>query len=287
MTTSVFKSPEARERFRAVYNGILSSLPFERRYVDTSFGPTFLLQAGAPEKPPVVVLHGSCSNSVFMTQELLGLSDNHAVFAPDIIGEAGNSGDRRPDLKSGGYALWLREVFSALGLPSAALVGNSLGGWLALQFAATYPELVTSLALIAPGGLSGQHEETLRKAVAMIRDPSSNQSPTMDAAIIGEAALPKEVIDFMNLILEVYTPITEVLPTCTDAQLKRLTMPVLFVGGVNDAILNMRDAARRLEAVLPHADVRLLEGTGHIILNAVDYIRPFLEKGAAHDSITP
>jgi pimeloyl-ACP methyl ester carboxylesterase len=276
MSTSVFKSEEAREGFLAVYNGILSSFSAQQRYVDTAFGRTFMLQAGEPDNPPAVVLHGSCSNSAFMTPELMALSQTHRVYAVDIIGEAGNSDEHRPDLHSDAYAFWLRDVFDALGLKDAVLLGSSLGGWLALKFSTLFPTRVSSLVLIAPGGLSCQNETTLEKAVAMLRNPSSEETPTVDEAVTG-AALPKEVADFMNLILKVYTPITDVLPIFTDVQLQRLSMPLLFLGGENDAILNMPEAARRLEACLPHAEIRLLKNTGHVILNGPEYILPFLQ----------
>jgi pimeloyl-ACP methyl ester carboxylesterase len=280
VTTSVYKSVEARDSFWAVYNGILSTFPFEQRYVDTAYGRTFVLQAGKRSHPPAVLLHGSCSNSVFMTPELMALSATHRVYAVDIIGEAGNSDDHRPDLHSNAFALWLRDVFDALELNAAVLLGSSLGGWMSLKFATLFPERVSSLILISPGGLSGQNEKTLEKAVAMIQDPDAVESPTVTESVMG-ASLPKEVEDFMNLILSVYTPITDILPVFSDELLKQLTMPVLFIGGENDAILDMAGAARRLAACLPQADIRLLKAAGHAILNSAEYILPFLQKAGS------
>lgn len=275
MTQSVFKSPEAREQFRAVYNGILSRFPFAQTYVETSYGRTFVIRAGNEKKPPVAVLHGSCSNSVFMAPEMTALSQNYSVYAVDIIGEAGNSADIRPRLQTDDFALWLRDVLDALGLKSAILLGTSLGGWMALKFATSFPDRVTSLILISPGGLSGQNREFTDK---VDKAKAKGETLTVDASVTGSAALPKEVIDFMNLIIASYNPITDILPVFTDGQLKKLTMPVLLIGGENDSMLDAGGAARRLQALLPRAEVRLLPNVGHMILNGPEYILPFLRK---------
>jgi pimeloyl-ACP methyl ester carboxylesterase len=68
------------------------------------------------------------------------------------------------------------------------------------------------------------------------------------------------------------------LPIFTDGQLQRLRMPVLFVGGENDVMLDMAGAAARLETLLPQAEIHLLKDTGHMILNTPEYILPFLGK---------
>ncbi len=276
MNKSVFKSAESREHFRVVYAEILSRFPFAQQYVETSFGRTFVLSSGTAGKPPVVLLHGSCSNSVFMAPEMLALSADYRVYAVDIVGEAGNSADIRPGLHSDDFALWLGEVLDALSIQNVVLTGSSLGGWLALKFATIFPERVSRLILIAPGGLSGQNQELVDKAA---KAALHNEQLTIDSAVIGGAALPKEVEDFMNLIFMSYDPITQTLPVFTGAQLDRLIMPVLFVGGEKDVMLDAAAAARRLEARLPHAEIHLLKNAGHMILNAPEYFLPFLKKG--------
>jgi pimeloyl-ACP methyl ester carboxylesterase len=206
---SVFKSPELRDRILARYNEILAAFPFEKKYVDTSFGRTFVLATGAPENPPVILLHGACSNSAFWFGELMALSPTHHVLAVDIPGEAGNSADNRLDLRTEDYADWLKDVFLALGIEHAAVAGNSLGGWMALRFATKYPERVTKLALIAPGGLSGVHEAVFERAR---RAEAEGTTLSIDSSLAGGAELPAPVIEFMNLILSGFNPIAEGLP---------------------------------------------------------------------------
>lgn len=65
MKKSVFKTESMRDQFRAYYKEVLSVFPFEKRYVDTAYGKTFMLTAGQKSNPNVILLHGSCSNSAF------------------------------------------------------------------------------------------------------------------------------------------------------------------------------------------------------------------------------
>ena len=123
MKTSVFKTAAGRDKFRAYYQGVLSHFPFEQRYIQTGFGQTFLLAAGQPANPPVILLHGSCSNSAFWFPEIMALADDFRVYAVDIIGEAGNSEEYRPELDSDAFAQWLQEVLHGLGIGQAAVIG--------------------------------------------------------------------------------------------------------------------------------------------------------------------
>ncbi len=273
---SVFKSPALREKILTRYNQILDGFPFEKLRLETRAGETFALAAGKVENPALILLHGSCSNSAFWFPELTALSRWYRVYAFDIPGEAGNSADNRLDLHGEAYADWLMDALRALGIERASVAGNSLGGWMALRFAAKYPACVLRLALIAPGGLSGVNEAVFERAR---RAEAEGATLSVDASVSGGATLPPPVLEFMNLIFSGFNPIAEALPIFSDDALKRLTMPALLVGGTEDDMLDMQTAAKRAEALIPCARVLLLEGVGHIITNAVDYLIPFLVDG--------
>jgi pimeloyl-ACP methyl ester carboxylesterase len=272
MKTSVFKNEAGRDKVRAYYNRVLSQFPFGQRYVNTAFGPTFMLTAGGEQNPPVILLHGSCSNSAFWFPEIMALSNHFRVYAVDIIGEAGNSEEYRPDLNSNAFALWMKDVLDALGIESAVLIGNSLGGWMALKFATAFPKRVSRLILIASSGLAQIRPQFLHNV-----DTARQEDGTVpvDPAIIGEKSIPKVVLDFMNLIAENYSPIQE-LPVYEDEQLQRLNMPVLFIDGEDDAIIDAQTSARRLSRLIPSAVISLLPNCGHVVTNSAETIIPFL-----------
>ena len=267
---NVFKSEESKRQIRQRYNEILSWFPFQRRYVDTAFGKTFLLEAGENNEENVILLHGSCSNSAFWFGEMTALSQVFHVYAVDIPGEAGNSDENRLDLSTRAYADWLQDVMGALGIAQATIIGNSLGGWMALRFAVTYPEKVKRLALIATSGLSRQNPATM--------DESDEGQTELENEVKAEAKLPEEVEAFINMILDGYIPLREELPVFSDEQLNTLTMPVLFIAGENDVMTDTKVAADRLNAILPQTEIHLLPDTGHIVLNALSYLMPFLMR---------
>jgi pimeloyl-ACP methyl ester carboxylesterase len=274
MKNSVFKTEAGRDKVRAYYNRVLSQFPFGQQYVETTLGQTFILTAGQESNPPIILLHGSCSNSAFWFPEIMALSNDFRVYAVDIIGEAGNSEGYRPDLSSDAFAVWMKNVLDALGLEKTILIGNSLGGWMALKFAAAYPECVSKMILIAPAGLAEIRPQFLRD-VDQARQ--TDGTVPVNHAIVGEQSIPKEVLEFMNLIVENYNPI-QYLPAYADEQLQRLNMPVLFIDGENDVIIDAEKSAQRLSRLVPSSVIRLLPNCGHVVTNSIEYIIPFLMK---------
>ena len=273
MKTSVYQSPEKKEVFRAVYNNILSTMPFAKRTIDTPYGETFLLEAGDPTKPAVVLLHGSCSNSAFWFNDIMALMNDYQVFAPDIPGEARNSSEYRLRLDTPDYADWMAGVLDALSLPRASIAGNSLGGWMALKFATAYPARVEKLLLFASGGLAHIRADFLERAQAA---EAAEESLSFDEDVAGDEQIPKEILDFINLILDSYYPLNIPMPLFTNEQLKTLTMPVLYVAGLADELLDSPAGEAALRAGVPHAEIHMLPDVGHMITTPFVWMVPFL-----------
>lgn len=224
-----------------------------------------------------MLLHGSCSNSAFWFAEMMELSKNFHVFAIDIIGEAGNSDEVRLELTTDEYALWIKEIVDALHIDRLTVIGNSLGGWIGLKFAVTFTERVSKLILIATSGIVPSSQEFIEKSVKALSEGEQELKELHDD-IVGQDAVPKEVRDFITLILENFNPITGVLPMFSNEQLRRLKMPVLYIAGKEDATVDTPKSAQRLLSLVPAAQVQLLQHCGHVVVNAIDSIRPFLMK---------
>lgn len=272
MKKSVFKTEAGRDKVRTYYNQVLRQFPFGQQYLETSFGQTFILTAGQESNPPIILLHGSCSNSAFWFPEIMALSNNYRVYAVDIIGEAGNSEEYRPDLSSDAFALWMKDVLDALGLEKTIIIGNSLGGWMALKLATAYPERVSRLVLLASAGLADVRPQFIR---TVEQTQQVDGTVPIGPSIIGGFDIPKEVLDFINLIVENYNPIQE-LTVYTDEQLQRLNMPVLFIDGEDDVIIDAARSAQRLSRLVPSAEIHLLSNCGHVLTNSIETIIPFL-----------
>ena len=91
------------------------------------------------------------------------LARQHTVVAPDLPGHGG-SAPGGGDYSLGALAAGLRDLLVALGHERATLVGHSLGGGIAMQFAYQFPELTERLVLVSSGGLGPEVSPILRAA---------------------------------------------------------------------------------------------------------------------------
>jgi pimeloyl-ACP methyl ester carboxylesterase len=113
--------------------------------------------------PLVVLLHGIAASSATWERVIPRLSPFHRVIAPDLLGH-GKSAKPRGDYSLGAYANLLRDLLEALGEQRATIVGHSLGGGIAMQFAYQYPERCERLVLVSSGGLGREVHAILRAA---------------------------------------------------------------------------------------------------------------------------
>lgn len=114
--------------------------------------------------PLLVLLHGIARSSSTWEDVASRLRDRYTVVAPDLLGH-GESSKRRGDYSLGAHASLLRDLLGALGHERGTLVGHSLGGGVALQFAYQFPERCERLVLVSSGGLGREVHALLRSAV--------------------------------------------------------------------------------------------------------------------------
>jgi pimeloyl-ACP methyl ester carboxylesterase len=276
-TNSVYKSEEGKRKVLGLYKSLIGKLevPYEERYVDTSYGRTYMIEAGNDDSPAVFLFHGSCSNSAMWFGDLRILAEHFHVFAVDIIGEPGNSAENRLDTSADDYANWIKELLDAQNINKAVLIGNSFGGWMSLKFATVYPERVSKLVLIAASGITPAKFSFIFKSIIYTMQGEKGLKK-LNRMVFGTDDIPDEVIEVSNMIMENFNPMLGALPEYKDDKLKKLTMPVMYIAGENDATVNAHKTAQRIKELIPHADAELINNCGHVIYNAMDMIMPFL-----------
>jgi pimeloyl-ACP methyl ester carboxylesterase len=259
-----------RERYRA----LLDEWPVESEQVrlTTRAGETFVLVSGPVDAPPVLALHGSGGNSTTWLADIAAWAPHLRVYAVDVIGEPGLSAPVRPELGSAEHVGWLDDVFDGLGLTAAAVVGMSLGGWLAVDYASRRPDRVTRLALIAPGGIGRQTSGWVVRALPFF--VLGEWGRRRIVRIVTGADLGA-VRDSIAATFRHFRPRTEI-PVFDDEVLRRLTMPVLAVVGGRDVMIDSEETVRRLGVVVPHADVRVVPGAGHLVVGQTAVVLEFL-----------
>ena len=275
--TSIFKSPAGRQRILEQYDKLLATVDFtyQERYVDTVYGSTYILESGSPKMPPIVLFHGSTSNSAAWFADIKELTQYFHVFAVDLIGDAGHSAETRLNMKSDEYALWIRDIFARLGIQKAAIMGNSLGAWMCLKFAAVFPESVDRMVLLAASGIAPVRTMfVIRLFFFSLLGGKGAESITR--MVYGKDRIPQTVIDYLKLIADNYSPYTGEIPVLADSEFRRMAMPALYIAGEDDKLTNAPKCARRLTKLLPRSTVYILEDTGHVIFNILDKALPFL-----------
>lgn len=269
--STIYKTEEGAKAVRERYLRFLQRWPVANRQVrvPTREGETFVIASGPEDAPPLLLLHGGAANSAMWMGDIAAWAAHFRVYAVDLIGEPGLSAPSRPSLSSEAHALWLDDVIQALSLRRTSIVGISLGGWLALDYATRRPERVETLVVLCPGGIGRQKLAIVFKTI-LLRMCGAWGTRKLRESILGRA--PAEVppalrafLDFVALIHENFRPRMVKLPVFSDAALKRLTMPVLAIVGGKDVLLDSAGTKRRLEANVPHAEIRYLPEAGHVI----------------------
>jgi pimeloyl-ACP methyl ester carboxylesterase len=119
--------------------------------------------AEAGSGPVLLMVHGMGGSSQNWRAVIEPLARDHTVIVPDLPGH-GQSAPGGGDYSVGGLAAGLRDLLLVLGHERATLVGHSLGGGVAMQFAYQFPEIVERLVLVSSGGLGPEVSLLLRAA---------------------------------------------------------------------------------------------------------------------------
>jgi pimeloyl-ACP methyl ester carboxylesterase len=111
--------------------------------------------------PVLLLIHGMAGSATTWRQVLPGLAARFTVVAPDLLGHG--SSDKPPgDYSLGAFASTLRALRVARGHERATVVGQSLGGGVAMQFSYQYPERTERIVLVGSGGLGREVNPILR-----------------------------------------------------------------------------------------------------------------------------
>lgn len=201
---------------------------------------------------PVVLLHGGLSNSDYWGYQVKALTAKHTVIRIDSRGHGRSSRDAQPY----GYDLMSDDVIGVLDtlkIAKADIVGWSDGAIIGLDLAIRHPERTGKVFAFAPNTQTSGVKEGVEK------------NPTF-AAFIERAGkeyaklspTPKEYDGFVEQISHMWAS----QPNWSDADLQKITSPVLIVDGDHDEAIK-RDHLEYIAATIPHAGLLILPNTSH------------------------
>jgi pimeloyl-ACP methyl ester carboxylesterase len=277
----IYRSRAGEDAVHAMYRAVLQRWPVPYRHVMviTREGATSVIVSGDAGAAPMVLFHGAGTNATAWIRDVAEWSQHHCVYAIDMIGEPGLSAPSRPPLASDRYATWLDEVWNQLGLERASVVGVSLGGWLALDYAVRRPDRVTSLTLLSPSGIGGQNFMTLLE-LGLLR-MCGTWGLRKSFALVAGREVPNALSEAMTTVFKHFRPRRERIPIRTDAELAGLEMPVQLIVGDRDALLRSAETRHRMEQQVRQLRVMYLENEGHILPPQTRAVLEFIRATAA------
>lgn len=275
-----FKTIEGRNAVLQTYDTFLGKMriPRETIQVDTRFGKAFAIAAGDKDAPALMLLHGSGFNSVMWLEDMETYARHYRVYAIDLQGEPGKSGDRQLPFSGPDFAHWLLDVFGGLSVQRASLVGISLGAWLALKFAIARPEMAEKLVLLCPAGVGPQRTSFAFKSMFHLLFGEKGLE-RLYRNINGGKPVPRDILEYQKLIGKHFNFRRERIPLFSDGDISRLTMPSYLIVGEKDILFHSLKTAQRFRELVPHAKVDVLQGEGHTLVGLADDILAFLRHG--------
>jgi pimeloyl-ACP methyl ester carboxylesterase len=237
------------------------------------------------EGPPLVFVHGLGGSWQNWLENVVAFSSEHRVIAVDLPG-FGHSEMPADRITISGYGAWLDRLFDALEIEAAAVVGNSMGGFIAAETAITFPHRVERLVLVAAAGVS-QHElrnphvlralEATENLAQMVTAWGLSQLDFLSARPRGRQVLMAFVTAHPEklpgpLVVEQargagkpgFLPALDALTDYPIAdRLSEIGCPTLIVWGPKDKLVPIRDAYE-FNRLIPDSRLLVYEDTGHM-----------------------
>lgn len=217
--------------------------------------PYAFWESRAGRGTPIVLFHGLSGSSDWWRRNFDALAVRHTVAAVDLVGFGRNRlflrPSRLPPALDDLAALLVRWIETSFGAEPVHLVGNSMGGHVAIHIAARAPELVRSLVLVDSTGIPFELDPRihLRNIFVPPGIVSFSRILARDAFRAGPTSL---FLAFSRLLRDDVRPL-----------LRGLNMPVLLLWGERDPLVPL-SYGRQMAALVPQARLVVIPGTGHV-----------------------
>ena len=241
-------------------------------------------QAG--QGPVLMLIHGITGSWRHWERVIAPLAKSFTVIAPDLRGH-GDSAKPRGDYSLGAFASGLRDLMIALDHTEATVVGHSLGGGIAMQFAYQFPERCERLVLVSSGGLGTEVHPLLRAGtlpgsefvLPLLSHDRLREGATRISGALGRVGLdvgsdvaeiargigslhdPETRHAFLETLRAVIGPMGQKIDASDRLYLAE-SMPALIVWGRRDPVIPIEHGEGAHEA-MPGSRFEVFEDAGH------------------------
>jgi 3-oxoadipate enol-lactonase len=217
--------------------------------------------------PALVLAHGAGGNRISWWQQVPHFARRYRVILVDHRGFGGSRCE--PDaFRPQHFPDDLAAVLDAEGVPRAALVCQSMGGWTGLPFALRHPSRVACLVLCStPGGLWNEAiAAAVRETGARIAAAKVDHTPALGAAFARKSPEMRHLYDQISSLNQAslgwLSRLFEAEARIAPAALAGFRVPTLVVAGSDDLLFPL-DAMRAVARDIPGAELSVFEGAGH------------------------
>jgi pimeloyl-ACP methyl ester carboxylesterase len=232
-------------------------------------GPYRLHYLEAGSGPPLLLVHGLASSATQDWGRLIApLGRRFHVFAPDLPGFGRSERPAGADYSIPMQVEAVRGFMDAVGLRRARVAGLSMGGWIVCRLAGSHPERVERLVAVDAAGmrpdgppipaqvLLPQDAEGVRRLVAAVRHKAPAPPGFLARDILERRQREEWIVRRALLSMAAGRD-------WLNGTLGRADMPVLVVWGKQDRLIPV-DYAAPLAAEFPRAELKVLDGCGHV-----------------------
>ncbi len=236
------------------------------------FGPDQTAYVDEGSGAAVLLLHGSGPGASALANWRLtipALSDACRVIAPDLTGFGGSTASAETTFHVRSWAQQAFDLLDALNVRTFSIIGNSLGGRIAMEMALTQPERIEKLVLMGSGGLMLQPTPHLMKlrnyqpSIEAMRDLIEDcflYDPTLSSDELVTARYHASVETFANY-QRMFGADRSAL-VISEERIRTIATPALVVHGREDKVIPP-DNGVLLSRLLPNADLCIFRHCGH------------------------
>ncbi|NGP08505.1 alpha/beta hydrolase [Rhodococcus sp. 14C212] len=246
----------------------------------------------AGDGPALLLIHGIGDNSSTWQEVIPHLARKYTVIAPDLLGH-GRSDKPRADYSVAAYANGVRDLLSVLDIEHVTVVGHSLGGGVAMQFAYQFPQMVDRLILVSAGGVTKDVHPALRllsmpglsEVLKLLRLPGAMPAVRIAGGLLGQLhdtpLRPGPFLHDTSDLIRVLSGLPD--PTAYEAFLRTLravvdwrgqvvtmldrcylteNLPVQLIWGDHDSVIPVSHGYLAHSA-MPNSRLDVFRGAGH------------------------
>lgn len=253
--------------------------PLRISFPDVDGVRTRVIEAGDPSRRPLLLTHGIGGHAEAFIHNLAALGRHARVVAYDLPGHGWSSAPAR-SYEIDGYCRHLDAMLDLIGAERASVCGQSLGGWVALRYAARAPRRIERLVLVGAGGTRSDPSVMARIRQQSL-DAVTHLSPSsvrrrLELIIADSALITDDLVDCrvriyaqpdalerMERILCLQNLEIRQRNILTEEELGSVEAPTLVISGDCDTVVPLAVARDDIARHVPDSQLSVMNGCGH------------------------